>query len=90
MLEPLEEDVSFLLIPSILRSLLGDVHLILVHFALKILKNELLSIVFVLQAAEFRLQVLDLMHGIDSILFHDLVLEQDVSIQDFILLSQFA
>ena len=50
MLEFLEQYISLLIVPAVFGSLLCDIHLVVIQFPLKILQNELFSVVLELKS----------------------------------------
>lgn len=89
MLKLFQQDVSLLVIASILGCLFSNVHLIIVQLAFQILENELFPVVLVLQRFVFGFEILYLTDGIHPILFYNLVFEENVTLQFFVASSVF-
>jgi len=88
MLEFLEQYISLLIVPAIFGSLLRDIHLVVIQFPLKILQNELFSVVFELKSFVLGLQMLDFIDGIDPVLLDYLIFQKNVSIKSVIFLPE--
>lgn len=89
MLEFLEQNVSLLVVTAIFGRLLRNVHLVVVQLALQVLQNELLPVVLVLQSFILGLEILNLLNGIYAVLFDDLVLQKNITLQYVVVPAHF-
>ena len=76
MLELLDEDLSLLVISTITRGHLSDVHLKIVHLPLKVLKHQFLPVIFMFQSIKIRLNIIKIIISCDLVLFDYLILNE--------------
>ena len=88
-LEFLDKDICLFIVATIFGRLLRDVHFVIIQFAFKILQNELFSVIFVLQSFKIGLHILDLLRLVHSLLFEDLILQQQITGKNLVLAAHF-